>query len=131
MQELKTINGSLELSKPQNDCWNLVVKWVALLAAHFRVELSEPEIRIYCDSLASKDKDCLNKAMQRCLNECEFMPRLKDINDRLPEPKKAVTWGFFKPVRDFFEPLDDTHRVHGWEDEDGYRRVRIEAKLET
>lgn len=128
MPEPRMTKESAELSKRPSESWNLALKWVTLLAAHFRIEMSEPEIRIYCDSLESRDPGCLSKAMQRCLNECEFMPKLKDINDRMPEPKKKVVWGDFVPVSDHFEPYTDTHQSHVWVDKDGYRRVRIEAK---
>ena len=91
--------------------------------------MSEPEIRIYCEALSTKDQQCLTKAMQRCLNECEFMPKLKDIRDRLPEPRKPVEWGEFQPVSEHFEPVPNskTHRMHVWTDKDGYRRVRVEV----
>jgi hypothetical protein len=65
--------------------------------------------------------------MMRCLNECEFMPKLKMIRDRLAEPAKKLEWGDFKPIRDFYEPDTDTTRAHVWVDADGYRRVKIEA----
>jgi hypothetical protein len=128
MPRRKTTEESVELWKPPSESWNLALKWVALLAAHFRVEMSEPEIQVYCDSLGNKDPQCLNKAMQRCLNECEFMPRLKDINDRMPEPQKAVEWGDFVPVSEHVEPYTETHQSRVFIDKNGYRRVRIEPK---
>lgn len=117
---------SSALSKQPKESWNLVRQWTVLLAAHFRVELTEPEIRIYCDSLQNENADCLKKAMIRCLNECSFMPKLKDIRDRLPSPERKVEQGDFVPVSDHFEPYTETHRTHVWLDADGYRRVRIE-----
>jgi hypothetical protein len=89
------------------------------------VELSEPEIWIYCDSLVNFDADRLNKAMQRCLNECDFMPKLKDIQDRMPE-KRAYTKDTFIPVSDHFEPYTETDRLHVWLDANGNRRVKVE-----
>lgn len=91
--------------------------------------MSEPEFRIYCDSLESRDPKCLSIAMQRCLNECEFMPKLKDINDRMPEPRKAVKDSFI-PVSDHFEPYfeDPNYHVHVWVNAEGNRRVKLERK---
>lgn len=90
--------------------------------------MSEPEIRIYCESLGNEDKKCITKAMQRCLNECEFMPKLKEIRERMPEPEKPVTWGEFIPISEHFEEYSDTHLTHVWVSKEGYRRIRIEAK---
>ena len=119
-------NESTALSKQPSESWNLVAKWVTLLGAHFRVELSEQEIRIYCESLQNENPDCLKRSMMRCLNECEFMPKLKMIRDRLPEPEKKLTWGEFVPVSETFEPFSATHHSHVFTDEHGYRRIRIE-----
>lgn len=120
--------GSAVLSRQPSESWNLVAKWVSLLAAHFRVELSETEIKIYCESLQNENADCLKRSMMRCLNECEFMPKLKDIRDRLPEPKKYFADDFV-PVSDHFEPCDENHRWHVWIDKDGNRRIKVERKM--
>ncbi len=66
--------------------------------------------------------------MQRCLNECEFMPKLKDVHDRMPAQVKPVSWGEFVPVSEHFEPDTDSTRAHVWVDKDGYRRVKIEPQ---
>src|SRR4029077_11210121 len=124
MPELKTINASSELSKPQNESWELVVQWVSLLALHFRAEISEPEIRIYCESLASKDRESLSVAMRRCMEECEFMPKLKHVLDRLPEKRSYYVSPDFVAVKDYYEPDTENTRCHVWEDKDGYRRVK-------
>jgi hypothetical protein len=128
MQQAKTINVSAEPLKPRAESWDLVTKWIVLLAAHFRVEMSEAEIRIYCVSLESKDAECLSKAMQRCLSECEFMPKLKDIHDRMPEPNKYVKDDFV-PISESFEPNPENpnYHYHVWTDANGNRRVKIEA----
>lgn len=90
--------------------------------------MSEPELRIYCDSLESKDPICVAKAMQQCLNECEFMPKLKDIHDRMPEPRKPVAVNGFVPVSDHFEPENDEYHWHVWVNAAGQRRVKLERK---
>ena len=129
MPERKTTSESPELSTPQDKSWNLVVKWVAVFAAHFRAEMSEPEIRIYCESLQNKDPDRLEKAFRRCLEECEFMPKLKDILVRLPEKTHYFeSSDEFLPVSEEVVDNGDGTCTRIFTDTRGYRRVRIERK---
>ena len=102
-------------------------KWLALIAAHFRVELSEPEVQIFCDSLAREDPERLEKAFQRCLHECEYFPKLKDIHERMPYRAVAVKTDSV-PSGQHYEPIDDDHHLHVWITADGGRYVRIERK---
>jgi len=79
-------------SNPLNESCRVTLKWLALLAIHFRVELSDLEMQIYCGALEKCDPQALEISFQKCLHECEFLPKLKDIHDRMPE-----TTSYFEP----------------------------------
>jgi hypothetical protein len=66
--------------------------------------------------------------MQRSLIECDFMPRLKDIRERLPE-KKTHPKDSFVPVSEHYEPFAEGYRLHVWLDGEGNRRVKVEANV--
>lgn len=90
--------------------------------------MSEPEIRIYCESLASKEPERVEKAMKRCLEECEFMPKLRNILERMPEQVHYYSGAEFIPVSEHLEDNGDGTITHVFTSAEGYRRVRIERK---
>lgn len=124
-------NGLTGPSKQPNESRLTVAKWLTLLAAHFRVELSETEIRIYCDSLQNENQQRLELALQRCLHECMFMPHVSEVRQRLPEAMESSFGkhyyegepGSFVPVKDWYEPNSPTGKLHIWEDAHGNRRA--------
>ena len=78
---MKRLNESVQ------DC---ILNWLQKLSKHFGVELTEEQVEIFAHAL----KDCtayqVNEAFDRCLNECDFMPKLAQVHARMPEQKYAA-----------------------------------------
>ncbi len=122
------------ISRQPNESWKIVFKWVQLLAAHFRTDLSEADISVYCEELQSENPDKLEIALRRCLHECnEFMPKLADIHERMPESlwtaggKSSETEadGTFIPVSDHLEPFTEKYDLRVYLNEQGQKKVKM------
>lgn len=66
---------------------SLVTQNVLKLAAHFRVDVFDPEIEIFIEKLPSWTNYQINEAFERCISECLFFPKLKEVLDRMPEDR--------------------------------------------
>jgi hypothetical protein len=66
-----------------------VLKWLQKLSRHFNAELSEDQLEIFTHALRNNTRYQIDEAFDRCLNECQFMPKLADVHQRMPEPKYA------------------------------------------
>lgn len=88
----KTTDVQQAISRPPSDSLSdtekVISGWVILCAQHFRVEVNEADIAIYVHALRGTEPDRLDTAFQRCLKECEFMPKLVDVCNRLPEAQE-------------------------------------------
>lgn len=78
------------LSKRPNDSYKAVIAGVTLCAKHFRTEMDEADIAIFLHALRDVEFWRIAKAFERCLNECEFMPKLADVWAKTPEPEPAA-----------------------------------------
>jgi hypothetical protein len=81
--------------------------WIEKLAKHFTAELDEVQIELYADQLRNFTIHQLDTAFTRCLNECEFMPRLRDVRDRMPEDRYPADRRPFlqqKPITEIVRP---------------------------
>jgi hypothetical protein len=116
-------NESIARSRPRETSWNVVLKWMAVLAAHFRVELSEPELKIYCASLQRYEPEKIERAMQRCLEECQFIPKIHDIKTRLVSPD-----GFVVTTSDYRDPQLDALDREVFKQEMEKLRVSLDVK---
>lgn len=104
-----------------------MVPQLAKLALHFRAEMTEPDFEIYLDGLSGYSEGRVVKGLDRCLTECEYMPRLKEIIQRIPEVATSnEAPDNRKLIREFYEPYTLELRLHVWEYEGGYRQVAIE-----
>lgn len=80
----------------------MALKWLALLAIHYKIELTEPEIEIYLDGLKEFGPKQLDDAFALCRKECLFMPRVADIVSRIA-PEKT----YFEPDPPMYSPPED------------------------
>lgn len=133
-EETKVRNDFNPISRQPNESWKIVFKWVQLLAAHFRTDLSEADISVYCEELQNENPDKLEIALRRCLHECkEFMPKLADIHERIPESlwtaggKSSETQadGSFIPVSDHLEPFTEKYDLKIYVNEQGQKKVKM------
>lgn len=76
----------IEPSKRLNEC---VLNWVSKLAAHFNVAMDDDQVKIFTHALRNNTTYQADIAFDRCLNECEFMPKLHDVHERMPEQRWA------------------------------------------
>lgn len=64
-----------------------ILRWLSRLSKHFNVELSDDQIEIFAHALRNNTRYQIDEAFNRCLNECQFMPKLADVHARMPEQK--------------------------------------------
>lgn len=63
--------------------------WVDKLSAHFGAVQDEEQVKIFLHALRNSTPYQVDVAFDRCLNECQFMPKLADIHQRMPQEKWA------------------------------------------
>jgi len=85
--------------KKQNKQSNVseqIENWLVKLAAHFNVELGEEQVDIFTSALRENTRYQIDEAFNRCLNECQFMPKLSDVHQKMPEEKQdlGTSWNF-------------------------------------
>jgi hypothetical protein len=87
-----------------------VLNWLKKLSKHFGVELTEDQVEIFAHALRDATAYQVNEAFERCLNECEFMPRLAQVHARMPEqryatenPGRFILFG--RPILDMNRPI--------------------------
>jgi hypothetical protein len=120
---------SAGLSKLPDAHWNaVVVEMLTKCALHFRQELHEVDLEIYLSGLREFSADRIKGALELCFRECEFMPKLKDILERMPEEHYENEKPDLKIVREWDEDFTPTAKLHFIEYENGYRQSRIVRK---
>jgi len=97
--------------QPSSDSSNadLVLGWLSRLSKHFGTELSEDQLEIFVKALGKSSNYQLSTAFDRCLNECQYMPRLKDVHERMPEQRERRTSAAFvsaePPILEVLRPI--------------------------
>lgn len=122
-----SINSVKEaLSKPSAPSnRDTILAHLVICGLHFRQEVSEADAEIYLHALEGEDRDRVDAAFKRCLNECEFMPKIHDVRDRMPEKgtpgvsDKQANLNRGKIVREWIEPFTSQSDVRMAEFEDG------------
>lgn len=76
--------------KPSNESSTVrkILEWVGRLSTHFSSPQDEEQIRIFVKNLEKCSIYQIETGFERCLNECEFMPRLKQFHERMPEERE-------------------------------------------
>ena len=137
MENLSISESNLKekLSKRQGEQWSaMVVKSLVRCALHFQVSLTDADYEIYINGLSDiEDASKVVAAIDWCLKNCEFMPRLANIRSAVrSEPIEPLTntptegVPHCAIVRDWVEPMTSTANIHYFEFSDGTRRVRVE-----
>lgn len=87
-----------------------MLQWVSKLAAHFNTQLDDDQINIFVHALRNSTVYQVEHAFERCLNECEFMPKLSDVHKRMSDqrypaenPAAYVLNG--PPIQDLVRPF--------------------------
>lgn len=82
---------SNELEKPSkySNAQLAIIRGVGQCALHFRIELTDADLEIFKHALRNTDALRIEAAFDRCLNECEFMPKLADVWAKMPEAEPS------------------------------------------
>jgi len=80
---------SKKANEPSERLKECVLNWLEKLAKHFGVELDEDQVKIFVHALRNNTTYQVDIAFDRCLNECQFMPKLREVHERIPEQKWA------------------------------------------
>lgn len=103
-----------------------MVEQLTRCALHFRQELTEVDLEIYLNGLRPFEAYRIRAALERCFLECEFMPKLKDILDRMPEAQHSNNApDSLSIVREWDEFFSATHKTHFIEYENGYKQAKL------
>lgn len=85
-----------------------IVEWLDELSTHFNAPQDEEQIGIFLHALEHCSIYQVDEAFKRCLNECEFMPKLAQVHAKMPEQKDPPGKGMFTqktPVIDLNRPI--------------------------
>lgn len=102
------------------------MKALAHCGLHFRAELTEVDYEIYLKALVGISAGRISESLVRCVRECNFMPKVKDILDRVPEEMAEAKAPDLKIVREWDEPYG-SKKLHWIEYEGGYKQARFVA----
>src|SRR5208283_1192001 len=64
-----------------------VLSWIEKLSAHFNSPQEEDQIVIFLHALRNCTTYQVDVAFEKCLNECQFMPKLAEVHARMPEQR--------------------------------------------
>ena len=62
--------------EPNKQLKECVLSWIDRLSTHFNQPQDEEQIKIFLHAFRVNTVWQVNKAFERCLNECQFMPKL-------------------------------------------------------
>jgi hypothetical protein len=86
-----------------------ILEWIDRLSTHFNSPQDEEQIKIFLHALRNNTVYQVHLGFERCLNECQFMPKLADVHARMPEQRYATEnpGRFFqkKPLLDIIRPI--------------------------
>lgn len=87
-----------------------VLECVDRLSTHFNAPQEEDQINIFVHALRDCTPYQIEESFDRCLNECQFMPKLADVHQRMPEQRyPAENPGRFvvhePPILDVIRPI--------------------------
>ena len=130
MEKLSANTSNLKetLSKQPDARWSATVtQALAGCSLHFRAELTELDYDVYLRGLADIQSSWrIVAAIGRCTKECLFMPKLKEILERVPEVEASPKVpDRLELLREFDEPYTHTHKLHVYQYEGGYRQVKM------
>lgn len=92
-----------------------------------RLEVNRIDWEAMTYALHGQNPQRVRAAFDRCLLELEFMPKPKDVLERLPEKGvESKAPDNLKLIRDFYEPYSESMRLHVFEYEGGYLQVKME-----
>lgn len=86
-------------------------------------------MEIYIEGLWPCETWRIATAFERCIKECEFMPKLRDVFDKMPEaePTRPVP-DYGKVLREWTMPCGSNSVAHYFETEKGGTLCRIERR---
>lgn len=118
------------LSKQRDAQWReAVIRQLTACSLHFRTELDDAQIEIYLGGLRDCESWRTAKAFERCMKECEFMPKLRDLFDKMPEAgQQRKPFDFGKILKEWWLPYGPDTVQHYFETEKGGTVCRIERK---
>lgn len=96
------------------------------IALTLRQEVSEIDFDAMTTALQGHDPLRVAAALSRCGTELLFLPKPKEVIDRLPHLEISNKRPDLKLVRDFYESYSSTLRLRVFEYEGKYRQVRLE-----
>jgi hypothetical protein len=124
----KTTNAREGLSKPPDAQWREeVIRRLTACSLHFRTEIDDGQMEIYLGGLRDCDSWRIARAFERCIKECEFMPKLRDLFDKMPEAeRKENPLDYGRILKEWRTPLGQGTVAHYFETENGGTVCRVE-----
>lgn len=66
-----------------------MLNWLDKLSTHFNQPQEEEQVKIFLHALRNNTIYQIDTAMERCLNELQFVPKLAEVHQRMPEQRYA------------------------------------------
>lgn len=109
----------LAVSRLQPDLYDEVVRGMTAIALAMRQEVTEVDFAAMASALEGYEPSRVAVAFARCKTELLFVPKPKEVIDRLPAREVQNKKPDMKLVREFYEPYDKNLRLHVYEYDDG------------
>ena len=127
LADTKTVRDAL--SQQPNELYRVVVEGLTRISLCLRQEVSEVDFAAMTDALEGRDPALVAVALDRCRIELLFVPKPKEVIERLPEKAVENKRPDLTLIRDFYEPYSTRLHLHVFEYESGYRQARLEPLI--
>jgi hypothetical protein len=114
MQQIKNA-----LSQPQGELYREVVKGMTVISLAMRQDVTELDFLAMTTALQGIEPSRVAAAFTRCRTELLFVPKPKEVIDRLPERVLQNQKPDMELVGEFYEPYDNNLRLHVYLYDDG------------
>lgn len=121
-----TKNVRSVLSKRETELYRVIVDGLTRIGLSLRQEVDEVDFAAMANALKGYEPGRVGVALDRCRNELLFVPKPKEVIDRLPDKAIENKAPKLKLEREFYEPYSERLHLHVFLYERGYRQARLE-----
>lgn len=122
-----TKNVKSALSKREPGLYPVIVDGLTRIGLSLRQEVSEVDFAAMANALEGYEPGRVAVALDRCRNELLFVPKPKEVIERLPEKAIENKTPNLKLEREFYEPYSERLHLHVFLYEGGYRQASTGA----
>jgi hypothetical protein len=121
-----TKNVRSALSKRETGLYPVVLDGLTRIGLSLRQEVNEVDFAAMTNALEGYEPGRVAIALDRCRNELLFVPKPKEVIERLPDKAIECKTPNLKLEREFYESYSERLHLHVFLYEGGYRQARLE-----